>query len=180
VAVKFDVDAFWKNAVWNHLGAAIGMLENAIRACPDGLWSDPSEKPQWKDHDVVGFWYLVYHALFFLDLDMSEPPESFAPPAPFTLDELDPAGILPEHPYTKDELLKYLDHCREKARKAIATLTEEQARAMRGSPGREYSGAEFLLMQLRHLQHHAAQLNLLLRQHTGSAPRWVRTAAIRM
>jgi hypothetical protein len=36
---------------------------------------------------------------------------------------------------------------------------------------------ELHLYNLRHVQHHAAQLNLLLRQTIGSAPRWVFKAA---
>ena len=32
------------------------------------------------------FWYVVYHALFWLDLYLSGAVEGFAPPAPFTLD----------------------------------------------------------------------------------------------
>jgi hypothetical protein len=31
---------------------------------------------------------------------------------------------------------------------------------------------------MRHVQHHAAQLNLLLRKATGSAPRWVKQTEI--
>jgi hypothetical protein len=38
------------------------------------------------------------------------------------------------------------------------------------------SFAELLLDNMRHVQHHAAQLNLILRQKTDSAPRWVATA----
>jgi len=40
-------------------------------------------------------WYLAFHTLFWLDLYLSGPAEGFAPPAPFTRVELDPAGILP-------------------------------------------------------------------------------------
>lgn len=45
-------------------------------------------------------------------------------------------------------------------------------------PERIYSKAELtvwesLLYNMRHVQHHAAQLNLLLRQATNDAPRWV-------
>jgi hypothetical protein len=68
-------------------GAAIDMLENALLACPGGLWDDRSRQPE--------FWYVVYHTLFFLDLYLSDSVEEFAPPEPFTLDELDPAGLLP-------------------------------------------------------------------------------------
>ena len=35
---------------------------------------------------------------------------------------------------------------------------------------------ESLLYNMRHVQHHAAQLNLLLRQSTNSAPDWVARA----
>jgi hypothetical protein len=57
-------------------------------------------------------WYLAYHALFWLDLYLSGSEEGFTPPAPFTLDELDPAGLVPERPHTKDELHAYLEHGR--------------------------------------------------------------------
>ncbi len=50
-----------------------------------------------------------------MELDLSGLKEGFKPPAPFNLDELDPAGLLPERPYTKDELGTYLQHCRRKA-----------------------------------------------------------------
>jgi uncharacterized damage-inducible protein DinB len=40
-------------------------------------------------------------------------------------------------------------------------------------PYRDMSNAELLLYNMRHVQHHAAQLNLLLRQTTDSAPDWV-------
>lgn len=72
------------------------MLENAVVACPDELWSDRSRQPE--------FWYVAYHTLFWLDFYFSEPLEEFAPPAPFTLEELDPAGVIPERPYTKAEI----------------------------------------------------------------------------
>jgi hypothetical protein len=169
------VNGFWKTAIWNQFGAAIDMLENAIRACPDELWSDPSKKPEWKSHDVAGFWYVVFHTVFFLDFYMADSPQAFAPPAPFTLDELDPAGLLPDRPYTKDEMLKYLEYSRAKSKTAIESLTEDRARGESGF--QELSRAELLLYVMRHVQHHAGQLNLLLRQNIDSAPRWVKTAA---
>ena len=76
---------------------------------------------------VVGFWHVAYHTLFFLDLQLAGPAEAWAPPPPFDLSELDPAGRLPERPYTRGELRTYLRHCREKCRATIMTLTEEKA-----------------------------------------------------
>jgi len=154
--------------LWPQFGAAIDMLENAMDACPEALWGDRSQRPE--------FWYLVFHTLFFLDYYLADSAEGFAPPAPFTLDELDPAGVLPERPYTKAELRAYLGHGRAKCRAAIAALTDEKARERRTFPAGEFSVAELMLYNLRHVQHHTAQLNLILRQRTDSAPGWVRRA----
>jgi len=86
---------------------------------------------------------------------------------------MDPAGIIPERPYTKDDLQAYLEHGRKKCRARIQALTDEQAqkRWMFGSV--DLSIGELLLYNMRHVQHHAAQLNLILRQTIDSAPRWV-------
>ncbi|MBV9925156.1 MAG: DinB family protein [Acidobacteria bacterium] len=165
---KGEVEGVWKGAVGRQFGAALEMLENAVRACPDKLWGDRGRRPE--------FWYVVYHTLFYLDLYLHGSTEGFAPPEPFTLDELDPAGRLPERVYTKDELLAYLLRCREKCRAVVAALTDETARARRVFEWVELDACELLLYNLRHVQHHAAQLNLLLRQETDDAPRWVASA----
>ena len=159
------MDTPWRNILWQQFGAAIDMLENALLACPDELWNDRSKRPE--------FWYVVYHTLFFLDLYLSGSVEGFAPPAPFTLDELDPAGLLPERPYTKDELHTYLEHGRKKCRATIEALTNEEALTRCEFVWGEVTFSELLLYNMRHVQHHAAQLNLMLRQNLDSAPRWV-------
>jgi len=159
----------WKDALQSQFAAAIAMLENAMDACPDALWDDRSRQPE--------FWYVAYHTLFYLDLYLSPSLDGFIPPPPFTLDETDPAGVLPPHPYTKDELRAYLRHGREKARAVIAALTDESARERwRYGQWLEGPAIEVMLDNLRHVQHHTAQLNLILRQETDSAPRWVTRA----
>jgi hypothetical protein len=159
------VDSTWREILWQQFGGAIAMLENAVKACPEELWSDRSEQPE--------YWYMVYHTLFFLDLYLSGSAEGFSPPAPYNLDELDPSGILPERVYRKDELLSYLEHCRAKCRQVIEGLTNERATERCKFTWIEMSFAELLLSNLRHVQHHAAQLNLILRQKIDSAPGWV-------
>jgi uncharacterized damage-inducible protein DinB len=144
------MDPFFKSFLWPQFGACLDMLENAMHACPDALWTGSR------------FWHITYHTLFFLDLFLSESAENFAPPEPFTLSELDPSGLLPDRTYTKEELQMYLDHCRQKSRAAIESLTGERA--------------DLFLHTMRHIQHHAGQLNLMLHQHTDSAPRWVKHA----
>jgi hypothetical protein len=165
---NFEMNTIWKTSLWQQFGASIDMLENALLACPDKIWSDRSEQPE--------FWYLVYHTLFWLDLYLSGSVENFAPPAPFTLDELDPAGLMPERVYAKEELQTYLRHCRQKCRATIESLTNEKANELSGIGWLELSFGELLFYNMRHVQHHAAQLNLILRQKTDSAPRWVARA----
>ena len=162
------MDTNLKAILWQQLGASIDMLENAVHTCPDDLWGDASRKPEnW--HEC---WYLTYHTLFFLDLDASDTADGFRPPSPFGLEELDPAGVLPDRVYSKAELLAYLEHGREKWRAAVAALTGESA--LGPSPRRGLNRLEVLLQSVRHVQHHTAQLNLLIRQSGIDAPPWVR------
>ncbi|MEW5796511.1 MAG: DinB family protein [Candidatus Zixiibacteriota bacterium] len=109
---------------------------------------------------------------------MSKSEEGFAPPSPFGMEELDPAGVLPERLYTRDELLTYLEHGRQKCRYRIASLTAEQARKRCAFGWLDISVEELLLYTMRHVQHNAAQLNLMLRQKIDSAPRWVRKTKV--
>ncbi len=155
-----------KTIIWNQFGAAIDMLENAVIACPDDVWGNRI------DHSE--FWYITFHALFYLDLYLSESDKGFVPPAPFTLNELDERGLLPERAYTKEELLKFLEFGREKCRSTISSLTEERANQRCGFDWLDISNTEVLLYNMRHVQHHAAQLNFILSKKVGSAPRWVR------
>ncbi len=148
--------------LWSQFGASIDMLENAIIACPPNHW-DTERK----------FWYNAYHTLFFLDYYLTLEPAAFAPPSPFTDAEF--GDELPERTYTKEELLDYLQKCREKCRVLIAGISEDdlQRRWINVSGSMNYSVFELLLYNLRHVQHHAAQLNLILRQEINQAPRWV-------
>jgi len=161
------MDAKLKEIIWQQYSAALDTLENAIATCPDELWGNRAKQPE--------FWYMAYHTLFFLDFYFSDSEEKFAPPAPFKLSELDPAGILPDRIYKKEELLTYLAYGSNKCRDYIKSLTDEsnsKPSVMRPA----VTETELLLYTMRHVQHHAAQLNLILRQETNSAPGWVSRA----
>ena len=159
------MEDYIKTITWQQCGATIDMLENAIRECPDELWSDRSRRPE--------YWYVAYHTLFWLDFYLDNSPGTFVPRAPFTLEEMDPAGIIPENPFSKDELLTYLQEGREKSRAFIARLTDETMREEVAMASYKGSRFELVVYSLRHVQHHTAQLNLILRQQIDSAPRWV-------
>ena len=69
--------------------------------------------------------------------------------------------------------MTYLAHCRVNTRRAIGSLTDEEAHreAVLLRPGLTF--VELYLYTMRHVQHHAAQLNLILRQRVNAAPGWV-------
>jgi hypothetical protein len=154
-----------KSSLWLQFGAAIDMFESALVACPDELWHFKSQQQE--------FWYMAYHCLFWTDLYLSGSLEGFTPPAPFDLNEVDPAGKLPAHEPNKDELLAYVTHCRAKCRAAIDTLTDEKASRPCKFPWGEATYLELMLDTMRHVQGHAAELLWILGQKTGSAPGWI-------
>ena len=150
-----------KHSLWQQFGAALDMLENAIMACPDKLWNNESL-----------FWYWAYHTLFFVDYYLSTEPDKFFPPSPFTLSEFE-AGKMPERVYTKDELLDYVSHCRSKCRQFIGSLTDELAAHRFVNSYCNFSMLELTLDNMRHIQHHTAQLNGMLRKEGITPPRLV-------
>ncbi len=167
--------------LWNQFGAALDMLANAITMSPDHVWFDPANwrdaatEPKTFDTYKPEFWYIAYHVLFWTDYYLSNTPEeTFQPPAPYGKEEFDDRGLIPPRVYTKTELLGYLNHCRNRCRGLISSMTDVTAfESSRASFREDYSVLEIFLYNLRHVQHHAAQLNLLLRQQIDSAPRWV-------
>ncbi len=164
------MEKIWKASVWRQFGAAIDMFGNTLRSCPDDLW----EATLWNETSqpaAASFWNLSYHTLFWLDLYLSGTAEGFAPPPPFTLEEL-VVGPLPRM-FTHDEILGYLAFARRKCQATVTGLTDEQARRICKFGWGALPFRELLLYNLRHVQEHAAQLSMFLGQQRGLAGRWV-------
>jgi hypothetical protein len=159
---KDNVEVIVKEALWNQIGASIDMLKNAIVKCPDKLWETDSK-----------FWYKAYHCIFWTDYYLTFDPKQFIPPPGYSLSEFDPSGAMPERVYRKDELLSYVRHCRKKCRSLISNLTSEVATTRWVNDYKNYSVIEILLYNMRHVQHHVGQLNMILRQSINEPPGWV-------
>lgn len=174
--VNGPMDRLGKTSLWHQFGAAIDTLDRAIRDCPDDLW----DEQVWVNPDepagYAKFWNLTFHALFWLDLYLHGSVQGFTPPSPFTLDELDPAGLLPERAYSKDELQRYLAYCRQKCHDTIHALTDETANRRCRFGWGEVSFYELQLYNMRHIQEHAAQFNLFLGQKGIAVGGWVAQA----
>ena len=169
----------WKEILWLQFGAAIETLQNALIACPEELW----HARLWRESEIkpefTEFWYVAYHAIFWLDYYCSESADGFTVPPPFTLSELEKDAVLPERAYTKQELQTYLEYACTKCRAKIESLADENEPQRVRKNWRVTTVAELLLYNMRHVQEHAAHLNMLLGQKTDSAPGWVGQATIR-
>lgn len=162
-----------KECLWQQFGASIDMLKNAIILWPEERW-----------YTEKRFFYMAYHCLVFLDYYLTIPPGALSSSLPFTItesgavppDALD--DVIPNRIYSKQELLNYLQSNRDKCHQVIAGLTAEklEERWIEEDGGRNFAVLEILLYNMRHVQHHAAQLNLLLRQGINNAPDWVSQA----
>lgn len=160
------MDTELKTGIWQQYGAALDTLTDAINLCPDHLWS----AQLWTDPDADGygqFWFIAYHTLFWTDLYLTGSYETFAPPPPFV------RGKLPEQPYTKAQVLTYLDFCRSKCQSIIEGLTDEKAYQGCKYEWVEASYVEMQLYAMRHVQEHAAQLNFFLGQQGITGMDWV-------
>jgi hypothetical protein len=75
--------------------------------------------------------------------------------------------------YSRDELLGYLETCRQRCREVVGSLTNEQAGRLCRFAWGELPYGELLLYTLRHVQEHGAQLQLFLGQQKGKPGRWI-------
>lgn len=153
--------------------AALAMLRSAIEACPDELWS--------RDGSTNAFWQIAYHALFFTHLYLQPEEAAFEPwprqkPAQHPdgiagdADPDSPLPLIPE-PYTRAEVLDYLAHVAEAVDPALDAM--DLQRTDSGFHWYRVSKLEHQIINIRHVQHHAAQLADRLRNDVGAGTRWV-------
>lgn len=154
-------------AVWRQFGGALTMLRQSIEACPAELWERPAAR--------MGYWYIGYHALFFVDHDLHPSAVEFTSPW-FDEHEYELTDVPPpfENPYSKADILAYLDRCLSKVGEVLEALGRGGSPDLRGGRRLRIPAFEVVLYELRHVQHHAAQMNALLRAEGAEPPRWVR------
>jgi len=164
--------------LWRQFGAAIDMLDDAIKDCPKDLWETQlwdDQPDQWVAKGFSKYWYLCYHTLFWLDLYLTGAEEGFSPPAPFDLVEMESNETLPRT-YSQEELLGYVVTCRQNCQTVISAMSQEQANRLCQFSWGEVTFAELQLYNLRHVMEHGAQLRMFLGQHANKSATWVSEA----
>lgn len=154
--------------------AALSMLRACVDGCPDAAWNAPVANHR--------FSQVVFHTLYFTDLYLGRDGEasfrgqslhgSLAPLFADLPPDREPLEDPTPRPYERASLRSYLELCRRKAIAVMAAETEDTLSAPDDFGG-DFSRAELHVYNIRHIQHHAAQLSLRLRLDTGSGIGWV-------
>lgn len=158
----------------NQYHAALAMLRETIENCPEELWTS-------REH-TNAFWQIAYHVLYFTHLYLQSDEAAFEPwgqhqanvqhedgiPGP-----AEPESDLPlvPDPYTRAQVLEYWRFCDEMVDDAVDALDLQSQSS--GFYWYRLSKLEHQLVNLRHLQHHAAQLADRLRAAENFGTRWV-------
>lgn len=154
--------------------AGLAMLREAVDSCPDDLWDDTGRTNE--------FWQIAYHTLFFVHLYLQPRVEDFIPWPGHQSDVQhedgiagppDPESDLPliPDPYSQSEVLTYWDFCERMVDDAVDALDLESPES--GFYWYPIPKLEHQFVNLRHLQHHTAQLADRLRNGVGVGVRWV-------
>jgi DinB family protein len=160
-----------REILWNQFGASIDMLINVVLNCPDNYFLTNKR-----------FYYIAFHSTIFLDYYLTIPLKNFSPKLSFTQKSPEDRpkeaidDLIPDKFYSKQEIADYLKQSRQKCKDIIKSLTEEKLKDRfkegNGPNDMDYPILEILLYNLRHTQHHTAQLNMLLRQDKDKHMEW--------
>jgi len=154
--------------------AALEMVRIAVEKCPDQLWYDQTP--------TNAFWQVAYHTVFFAHLYLQQNEAAFKPwpghqgrvqHGDAIPGAADPNSVLPliPAPYSRAEVLAYCDYCHSLLDDAVDALDLEAPTS--GFSWYTASKFEHQLVNLRHIQHHAAQLADRLRAELDIGIQWV-------
>lgn len=161
-------------ALTSQLRAALAMLRQAVERCPDDLWD--------REGDLARSWQIAYHALFFAHLYAQPRSEDFVPWAHHVANVQyddgipgppDPKSELPlvAPAYTKAQILAYWEECDRLVGRAIGAC--DVASASSGFSWYPIPKLEHLILNVRHVEHHVAQLAARLRSEADVGIDWV-------
>ena len=154
--------------------AALVMFRDAVEECPSDLWLA-------KGH-VSAFWQVAYHTLFYTHLYLHTDEAAFRPWEGHQGDVQHQDGLtapgdprstkplLPK-PYSKADVLAYWDVCDRMVDRALDGMNLAATEC--GFWWYPVSKLEHQLINLRHLQHHTAQLADRLRTAVDVHVKWV-------
>ena len=157
------IDTALRAVLVSQYAAALEMLRETIQKCPDSLWLDGSLRNQ--------FWRVTYHTLFYVHFYLQPSEKDFAP-WPKHRDEVESATgeRRDATPYSRHEMIEYLDFCLQQVRSKVADMNFE---AESGFPWYRCNKLELQFISIRHVQGHVGELSEQLSDKTGAEIDWV-------
>ncbi len=152
-----------KNVICSQYGAALDMLEQAVRKCPEEMWDSREDKNR--------FWQVAYHVLYYTHLYLQPSTENFRrwPKHREHTSRLEPTKE-PLQPYDQNEVLEYLVFCRKQVNRQVPQLDLEAASGFDWLP---FSKMELQIYTIRHIQQHTGELMERLGARAGIDVDWV-------
>lgn len=159
-----------QSALKSQYKAGLATVRQAIERCPDALWVDGDGQ--------VAFWRVVYHVLFYTHFYLSPREADFRPWALHREDH-QYLGRRPQpphdeptigEPYTKTQLLEYGGQCEAMIDQAVDRLDLDSPDS--GFWWYNMPKLDHQILNIRHLQHHAAILGFRLAQTGVESPEW--------
>jgi hypothetical protein len=161
----------YKDLVVGQFEASLATVGQCVGKCPEALWNARVAK--------YPYCQVAFHTLFFADFYLGPDAESLRQ-QPFhvanralfgdyeQLEDREPQSL-----YSKSQIVAYLEFCRQKVQATLAAETEQTLCAPTKFARRNFSRAELHVYNIRHIQHHAAQLILRLRLDTDIDIPWI-------
>ncbi|EAQ80796.1 DinB family protein [Blastopirellula marina] len=162
-----------KSLLTGQYQASLWMLQRCLEQCPGAAWDQPVAN--------LKFCQAAFHALFFTDYYLCASPADLKlqtfhqqHAAEFRdYEEMEPRQQ--RWTYDRAFLRSYVQHCRTKSIEVIQQETAESLAAACGFAPKTFSRAELHVYNIRHIQHHAAQLSLRLRLDFDEDISWLGT-----
>lgn len=163
-------DEAMKAVIKSQYHAGLAMLRQTVASCPENSW-DTMET-------VNRFWHVAYHVLFYTHLYLQPTGADFVPWEKHR-EHYESLGRLPyppyekpvvDIPYRKAEIMAYLDFCVAEVGRQIDVV---DLAAESGFSWIPFGKLELQFYNIRHIQHHTAELSTMLMIRENIEIDWV-------
>ncbi len=127
--------------------AALRMLKEAVKACPDSLWNDNAYKNP--------FWHIAFHTIFCTHFYLHATQDDFVAWDQHRGEWISLEDDPGEDCYSKEEMLAYLRYFGRRIGKLVDALDLEAGSGFHWLP---FDKIQLQFYNIRHLQHHTGEL----------------------
>ncbi|MCX6121258.1 MAG: hypothetical protein NTX44_06525 [Ignavibacteriales bacterium] len=161
-----------KKSYSRQIGAAFKMLEHVIDNANDTTWTAKISN--------VPFWQICYHVLWFTDFYFHADEATFRPQS-FDMKGIHNYSVYPDsqmiedqkHPISKSNMKAYCTYVRQKANQFIQNINVTYFTTPSPFEWHGFPKIDLVDYNLRHLQHHVGQLDIVTRREQNIGNPWI-------